>query len=278
MQSTAYTVPMLKCIILCALTGVVTWTATAAPVSLFNGDDLEGWYTFLREHGKNNDPNQVFTVADGLLRISGADWGCITSEQAFSGYTLVVEYKWGTATHPPREDRARDSGVLIHSIGEDGGYNDVWMTGLEVQMIEGGTGDLLAVGDQSERFALTCPVAEKQGNSHVFDPDGDPVTIHSGRIDWWGRAPDWADVKGFRGPRDVEHPVGEWNRLEITAQGGAITVRLNGVLVNKALDCQPRHGRIQVQSEGAEVFFRRIELRPCEDDDDDAADGTPPTG
>ena len=233
------------------------------PVELFNGKDLDGWYTFLRDLGKNNDPHGVFTVKDGLLRISGQDWGCITSNEEYGDYRLEVEFRWGEVTNPPRVENARDSGVLIHSTGEDGAYGGVWMHSIEVQLIEGGTGDLLCVGDDSDDFAITCPVAEeKQGSCHVYEPGGAPVTIHGGRINWWGRDAGWEDVKGFRGAKDVEKPLGEWNHLDITTKNGAITVKLNGVKVNEAIDCQPKRGRIQVQSEGAELFVRRIALTP----------------
>ena len=30
-------------------------------ISLFNGKDLNGWYTFLQKHGKNSDPDHVIT-------------------------------------------------------------------------------------------------------------------------------------------------------------------------------------------------------------------------
>jgi hypothetical protein len=240
----------------------------AASISLFNGQNLDGWYTFLRDRGRDSDPKGVFTVEDGAIRISGEEWGCITTEDSFENYRLVVEFKWGDVAWAPRTDKARDSGVLIHSIGEDGAYGDVWMHSIEVQLIEGGTGDLLVVGDDSEDFFVTCPVAEEmQGTSHVFQPDGEPVTIHGGRINWFGRDPDWQDVKDYRGRQDVEKPVGEWNTLEITAQGPEIAVMLNGVLVNRAIDAQPRKGKIQIQSEGAELFVRRVELTPLRDGD-----------
>jgi len=238
-------------------------SASKGVIRLFNGKNLDGWYTFLRDIGKNKDPHRVFTVKDGLLRISGLDWGCITTEKEYENYRLIAEFKWGRDTHEPRVDRARDSGFLIHSIGKDGGYGRVWMTGIEFQIIEGGTGDFLAVGDKTERFALTCPVAEKKaGSSYVFQPDGKPVTIHGGRINWWGRDPGWKDLKGFRGARDVEKPVGQWNRIECVADGDTLTAIVNGVVVNRALVVKPNKGRIQVQSEGAEVFYRRIDLIP----------------
>ena len=73
---------------------------------------------------------------------------------------------------------------------------------------------------------------------------------------------EWKDVLGFRGKNDVENPVGEWNMLECIAEDGEISIFLNGTLVNKATDVKPRKGRIQLQSEGAEIFFRRIDLTP----------------
>ncbi|HNR32164.1 MAG TPA: DUF1080 domain-containing protein [Candidatus Hydrogenedentes bacterium] len=249
--------------VICAVASTVF--AAPAPIPLFNGEDLTGWYTFLRDRGRDNDPKKVFTVTDGVLRISGEEWGCITTVEEYADYHLAVEFRWGEAAHAPRADRARDSGVLLHSVGADGAYGGVWMHAIECQIIEGGTGDFIVVGDGSEDYAVTCPVApEMQGQSHVYQPDGAPVTVHSGRINWWGRDAGWRDEKGFRGARDVEKPVGEWNLLECIARGGAITVRLNGVEVNRAVDCRPRQGRIQVQSEGAEIFFRRIELTPLD--------------
>lgn len=232
-------------------------------IHLFNGKDLSGFYTFLKGHGRDVDPKRVFTVADGVLRISGEEWGCITSADEFEDYRLIVEFKWGELTHAPRVPNARDSGVLVHSIGKDGAYGGVWMTSIECQMIEGGTGDVLVVGDGSEQFAATCEAAaERAGDCPVYQPGGAPVTLHQGRVNWFGRDPEWQDVKGFRGKNDVEKPVGKWNRYECVAEDDTLTVILNGVTVNRCYDVRPSKGRIQVQSEGAELFVRRIDLVP----------------
>lgn len=230
---------------------------------LFNGKNLKGWYTFLKESGKNNDPRKVFTVEDGMIHISGEEWGCITTDKEYENYTLTVEFKWGEKTWAPRADNARDCGVLIHSRGVDGGYSGVWMHSIEVQLIEGGTGDLLVVGDGTDNFSLSSPVApEKQGGAHVYQPGGDLVTIKGGRINWYGRDPQWKDVKGFRGKSDVENPVGEWNTLVTVAEQDGIKVYLNGKFVSEAMNVRPTKGRIQIQSEGAEIFVRKVELVP----------------
>jgi len=241
--------------------GSVEISTKKSDLQLFNGKNLDGWYTFIRDKGRNNDPNKVFTVQDGMIRISGEEFGCITTNDEFENYKLVVEFKWGETTFPPRIDKARDSGILLHSIGKDGSSSGTWMNSIECQIIEGGTGDFIVVGDGSATFSLTSPVApQKQGGSHVFNPSGNPVTINAGRINWFGRDPEWKDIKGFRGAKDIEKPVGKWNKIECLVKGKEISVYLNGTLVNRAIDVQPQRGKIQIQSEGAEIFFKRITL------------------
>ncbi len=233
------------------------------PIQLFNGHNLDGWYTFLQHSGKNNDPKDVFTVNDGMIRISGEEWGCITTLDEYKDYRLVTEFKWGEKTFEPRLNKARDCGILLHSQGEDGGSGGIWMHSIECQIIEGGTGDIIVVGDGSSNFSVTATVApEKQGNSFIFQPGGTKETINSGRINWLKRDPEWKDTLGFRGKHDVEKPVGEWNTLECVADGDRLTIYLNGELVNEATHVKPQKGRIQIQSEAAEIFFRRVELTP----------------
>jgi hypothetical protein len=90
---------------------------------------------------------------------------------------------------------------------------------------------------------------------------GTPIQYQR-RIDWQYRDPEWKDALGFRGRLDVEKPVGEWNRYEIICAGGDVIYFLNGVKVNEGRDGSLREGRIFFQSEGAEIYFRRIELDP----------------
>lgn len=232
-------------------------------ISLFNGRNLDDWYTFLQNRGRDNDPKKVFTIYDGMIRISGEEWGCITTDKEFENYRLIAEFKWGGKTFAPRLDNARDCGVLLHSIGEDGGSEGIWMHSIECQIIEGGTGDFIVVGDGTDKFSITCPVAdEKQQDSYVFQQEGQLASIHGDRINWYGRDPNWKDVIGFRGTQDVEKPMSEWNTLECIAKGDEIAIYLNGTLVNRAFKVKPSKGRIQIQSEGAEIFFRKVVLEP----------------
>ncbi|OJY83581.1 MAG: hypothetical protein BGP14_09900 [Sphingobacteriales bacterium 44-15] len=230
-------------------------------IQLFNGENLEGWYTFLKNKGRNNDPKQVFTVKNKLLHISGEELGCLTTNEEYDNYKLLAEYKWTGKAYHPRENKAMDGGILLHSKGSDGEVGGIWMHSIECQIIEGGTGDILVVGDGTDNFKITVTVGpEKQDNCYVFDPAGKPVTVLSGRVNWYGRDPQWKDLKGFRGENDKEKAIGQWNRIECYVRDNTIAIYLNGVLVNYAYNVNPSSGRIQLQSEGAEIVFRKIEL------------------
>jgi hypothetical protein len=58
----------------------------------------------------------------------------------------------------------------------------------------------------------------------------------------------------------TEAKLGEWNKMIVQCYGDTIKVSLNGQLVNYGYDCTAKRGRIALQSEGAEVEFKRVEL------------------
>ena len=68
----------------------------------------------------------------------------------------MLEFKWGERTWHDRENAARDSGLLVHSNGNDGGYNGIWMPSIEVQIIEGGVGDFVPVPGTGLKRASRC--------------------------------------------------------------------------------------------------------------------------
>ena len=242
-------------------------TPTDSVIRLFNGEDLQGLYTWLRDT-KYEDPRQVFTVDNGLLRISGDGWGGITTKESYRNYHLLCEFKWGERTWAERKDRTRDSGVLVHCHGPDGASGKTWMTSIEAQIIEGGVGDFIVVagihadGSPVKPLSLTTEITQDRDGETVWKKGGERQKFTSGRINWYGRDPDWKDELGFRGMHDVESPVGEWTRLEVICDGGHILVKVNGVVVNEGFDAEPTAGKITIQSELAEILIRRWELWP----------------
>jgi hypothetical protein len=235
-------------------------TTPQKKIVLFNGKNLDGWYTWLRET-KYEDPKKVFTVHDKMVHISGEDWGAITTKDEYRDYRLVVEWKWGGKTVGKRENAARDSGILVHGVGADGAYSNTWLESIESQIIEGGAGDFIMVGGANHP-SLTVETREGAKGELYWQKGGKPVTKDRGRFNWYGRDPEWKDVKGFRGSQDVERPTGEWNRQEVICDGDSITNIVNGVTVNHGTKSSHTHGKIQIQSEGAEILVRKVELHP----------------
>jgi hypothetical protein len=238
-------------------------------IRLFDGKTLGDCYTWLKDT-EREDPRRVFRVENGVLYITGDGLGGLVTNKRYRDYHLVLEFKWGERTWEGRKDNARDSGLLIHSNGRDGGYNGTWMPAIEVQIIEGGVGDFVPVPGSDENgrpvpIAYACNVGRDRDGEVIWDPDGPRENFRRGslkRVNWYGRDPNWEDKRGIRGPDDVDSPLGQWTRLDVLCAGGHIETFVNGKKVNEAFDVSPREGRIQLQSELAEIYYRRWELWP----------------
>ncbi|MBR5757760.1 MAG: DUF1080 domain-containing protein [Thermoguttaceae bacterium] len=235
-------------------------------IALFNGKNLDGWSVFIAGKEPGEDPDNVFSVEDGVLHISGNGVGGIASDRAFRDYQIIVEFKWGDKSWAPREDRCRDGGLLLHSVGQEGAYGGCWRYSIETNIIEGGLGDFIVVGDNTEKYAITAKVKKEKSKlgAWIYDPNGTPERVFSGRVDWFARDPEWTDTHGFRGKDDLDKPLGEWNELKVVCRDDTLDVYVNGTLVNQAYDVKPSAGRIQIQTELAEYFIRRIEIQPLD--------------
>ena len=213
-------------------------------VTLFNGRDLASFDTFLRGRGLNQDPTHVFEVDKGLIHVSGHEMGYIITKQSFSRFYLRADFKWGEGTFGERAGQARDSGILYSIQGE----NKVWPRSIEFQIKEGETGDFW----MTDGAALTGSDGKR-----VTGPPGSALNI--GHI---GKGPTENTV-GFRNSSgELEKPRGQWNTLEVVVDGDVIHQYVNGKLANIGRDPSPRDGKILFQSEGAEIFFRALEIAP----------------
>ena len=192
---------------------------------LFNVKNLDGWYSILKTKGQRNDPDTVFSVNNGLLKITGKEFGYIVTEKSFKNFHLVVEFKWGEKKYPPREDRVRDNGICYYVVSTD----KVWPRSVECQIQEGDCGDFWLI---------------------------DSVTAV---VDGVQQGP----TKNTRVIKKMnnEKPSGEWNRIEVIAINGKCTHVVNGITVNEATETSLRSGRILIQSEGAEIFYRMIAVK-----------------
>ncbi len=253
--------------------GAVTPTAR---VNLMADPEFKDFTMYLNEkRSLSADREAIWSLTgDGRLHVSGKGWGYLRTNEKYRDYHLVLEYQWGEHTWEPRADAARDCGVLVHGFGKDGGYADTWMNSIEAQLIEGGSGDILVLayqnrGEEKAPTSLTAEVKNDRDGEPVWTAGAEarvfpPTDKMNARINWRGRDPDWADVKGFRGPGDIENPPGEWNRMEVICRGDTIKILLNGELVNEGTGANPSEGHICLQSEAAECWIRRYELWPLD--------------
>ena len=230
--------------------------------NLFNGKDFTGWTKCVLGRKPGEDPEEVFTVRNGVIRISGSEWGGISTDREYSDYHASLEFKWGAETYGKRKEKARDTGFLFHASGEEGSCKGRWLWSYEADIIEGGIGDFRIAAPEGPGYRASCRV-KTAGDCRIFDPkEGENVTIvkhEDGPFRWWGFDPDWRDVPGYRSKNEIAKP-GEWTLLEVIADGGAAEFYVNGTLVNRVTELSKTSGRIQLRSEGAEVFCRNITL------------------
>ena len=79
-------------------------------IQLFNGKDLTGLHTWLKDT-QREDPRRVFTVEAGLLHISGDGYGYVATDKEYRDYHLSVEYKWGKKTDGRKD--VGNSGIIL---------------------------------------------------------------------------------------------------------------------------------------------------------------------
>lgn len=126
----------------------------------------------------------------------------------------------------PVTKQAGNSGVLFRMIGPD----KVWPKSVEAQLQSESAGDFWNIDD----FQMSTDPARTNGRN--------TRKTHGG----------------------VERPIGEWNEYEITVNKGEVILRVNGEELNRAWNVAEVPGKICLQSEGAEIHFRKIRLIPLD--------------
>ncbi|SNR94501.1 3-keto-disaccharide hydrolase [Hymenobacter mucosus] len=214
-------------------------------------------------YGKNeaNVFSVVIQKGEPVLRISGEIYGCVFTKQDFTNYHLKLKVKWGDKKWIPRLDEPRDSGILYNSQGECGvDYWHSWMLSQEFQVSEYQRGN--AMGDYWRIANSTADIRAALNptkDTLRYNPAAAPVTMGNGN-------------SGFcQAAANYEVPNGQWNELELIQVNGESLHIVNGhvvlALANSAYIKNGQripltHGKIQIQSEAAEVYYKDIMIRP----------------
>lgn len=264
-------------ILLCAITfGFTTKVEKDHWKQLFNGKDLTGWDTYIGPDldatgkpitgtpiGLNNDPRHVFSIVkengENVIRISGENWGAISTQKEYENYHFQLQFKWGALTWGQKKGKKKDSGLLYHSVGKYGADYGAWMRSQEFQIEEGNCGDYWGVaGGMAE-----VPVIKKSETEYIYSPKGTLTTFKEGTKQ--GRR----CIKNG----DAENPTGQWNTLDLYCHGDTSIHVVNGKVmmilyhnqqVENVNQMPLMKGKIQVQSEGAEIYYRQIKIQPIE--------------
>jgi len=250
---------------------------------LFNGRDLSGWECYLGvpppsvdipgaerdAHGKylkplgvNNDPLHTFSVVeiDGgpAIRMTGPLQGGIATLESFANYHLRFQFKWGGRRKDQRTDQRRNSGFLYHAYGALGEVKGRWLSSHQFQIAESQTGDYIAMG-----------TAAAQIHARSTDPKHFFYDQAAGLIAFGNNEP--AGPYCNQAGKDDEKPAGEWNTLEIICLGDTCIQVVNGHVTVRVAASQRSdgkayvpltQGRLELDMEGWEIYFRNLEIRP----------------
>lgn len=219
---------------------------------LYNGQDLNNWYVVTDDKGEDKDlfvaDRDGVHVYKNQEALSTQSFGGLITKEDYRSFTLSFEYRWGEKKFRPRQDYVRDAGVVFHVHGED----KIWPNGVECQIQEGDTGDLWLIGTRVS--SRVNPVVWN------YNPDGELQTKGD------------RERRFQRFPRSFSWEKPGWNLVELQVDEDHARFLINGHLVNEAIDMKYwdenssawlplKSGKMLLQAEGAEIYYRNIQIR-----------------
>ncbi len=134
----------------------------AEPISLFNGENLEGWHIFLKD--ADVDPKEVWKVKDGAIWCKGDPLGFLRTKEEYSDFKLSVEWRW--------PENPTNSGILLRMSDEE----TTFPLCMEAQLKHQSAGDVVGMGcdfnenqAKEDSFFRHCP---RQNESSEVEPGG----------------------------------------------------------------------------------------------------------
>lgn len=229
--------------------------------TLFNGKNLEGWYLKLR-NGDEEMAKKVFAIDNGAVHVfkdfpdslnlntdENETHGLMYSKKKYSKYILRFEYKWGEKITNNFDKWQYDAGVYYHVTDDK-----VWPIGIEYQIRydhiknRNHTGDLIRPAGADYVW-----YGDEDTKTYLSPEDGGKPEEEIAKKHWMHLA---APTTNYHGDD------GQWNQCEIIVMGDQYAIhKLNGEIVNVALDLTPREGIFGFQSETAEIYYRNIRIK-----------------
>ncbi|WP_298363760.1 DUF1080 domain-containing protein [uncultured Lutibacter sp.] len=213
--------------------------------------------------GLNNSSYNVFTTfkegENTIIRNTGEYYGCLITKKEYANYHFQLKYKWGDKTWAYRKNLLKDSGILYHSVGPMGvEYWRSWMLSQEFQIMEGHTGDYWCQKNSAIDIRAYKPESILDPMAHKSQ-DYITLSMNSPYRNYCLRSGNY------------EKPDDEWNTLDLYCFDDKSLHVVNGEVVmilknSRYIDEQGKEipltkGKIQLQSEAAEIFFKDIKIR-----------------
>lgn len=221
-------------------------------VKLFNGKDLRNWEIYSVPSAPV--PSEaLFSIVklkgESLLRITGEANASLATKKEYANYHLRMVFRWGSKVF-----KQFNSGILYHSYGPFGEGLGVWMSAHEFQLCTGKIGDSYCMGNSY--FEIPSE-KNPDGKSFHFTKEG--IKSQFGAT---------FAAKNCSKQADFEKPAGEWNVVDLycfdrnsvhVVNGVVNMVNYNSGRIEKNGTIVPLDkGRIQLQSEGGELFIKSI--------------------
>ena len=203
----------------------------AQTTKLFNGKNLKGWHIDIPDMDKDSNMKSPFIIRNDMLVSLGNPQGHLITDKIYENYRIEVQYRFAGVPG--------NCGLILHASTPRALYK-MFPKSIEAQMMTQNAGDFWCIVEDIE-----VPDMEKR----------------RGPKEKWGitegkerRIPNLTD--------NSEKPVGEWNTMVVECLKDQIKVWVNGDMVNHGFNCTAQKGQIALQSEGSEVEFRKVIIRP----------------
>jgi hypothetical protein len=242
---------------------VLVAAPTGQWISLFNGKDLSDWTVKIAGHDLNDNYRDTFRVENGLLVVSYQQYdkfenrfGSLFYKKKFSHYWIRAEYRFvGSLASGAPSWAYKNSGIQLHSQAPETMLKEQqWPVSVEFDIVGGRFIGPRPTGDvcQNGTHVLLDGAALKGQCSKVGEQ-----TI---RVDEWTTA--LAEVNGGSNVQQIVNGALVVKYTDLTFDEGNVDARrLMAAGAGKALTS----GYISLQSNGAPIEFRRIEVLPLDE-------------
>ncbi len=239
---------------------VVAGEAQGEWVSLFNGQNLDGWTVKIKGFEVGENHCDTFRVEDGVIKAVYDQYegpfrgrfGHLFYHETFSNYDLRVEYRFvGEQAEGAPGWAIRNSGIMIHGqLPESMGLKQDFPASIEVQLLGGD-------GEHERSTANLCtPGTHVVINEKLHTPH----CVNSSSKTYHG--PQWVTVEiEVRGNRVIRHKIEGQTVLEYIQPQLDEKDDSAIALLQAGAEKMLSSGTISLQSEGHPVEFRKVELR-----------------